>query len=287
MGVPRKSMSGAPTPIYGMSCRSCFCNEIVILALAVIAIVSNAWTVSQSGSLPGISQVGLWGISCGSASPGYVNAEGEYIASNITAQVANSFESSFTNPMGQSTTCNEISPELAGVTNSSRFTIEDFYTLYLGDDYSVQGQIARACSIGFLAFGVVKIIIAFSKLYGCQYGGCAIWTTQFLQFAAGGAAFGAYMYIVMMAADSVPAVDLAPAADQAEAIVAAPTSTDPLKYAGWALWAFLVSVGLTFVGLCIHTISKCVACCAGGQESSPAYDEESQFLGKAPMNGMS
>ena len=95
--VPRKSMSGAPTPIYGMSCRSCFCNnclcgtlfffnEIVILALAVIAIVSNAWTVSQSGSLPGISQVGLWGISCGSASPGYVNAEGEYIASNITAR---------------------------------------------------------------------------------------------------------------------------------------------------------------------------------------------------------
>ena len=77
------------------SCRSCVCNaclcgtlfllmEIVTIALAVIAVVSNAWAVSLNGSLPGIVTVGLFGIQCGNTAPGYVSADGEYIATNIT-----------------------------------------------------------------------------------------------------------------------------------------------------------------------------------------------------------
>ena len=106
--------------------------------------------------------------------------------------VANSFVDSFTNPEGQQTTCNDISPALAEVVGGGeRFTIEDFYTAYLGGDFSVQWQVARACAIGFVALGFVKVVIAISKMCGCRFGGLAIWTTQLLQFAAGGVAFAA------------------------------------------------------------------------------------------------
>lgn len=284
-------------------CNACLCgtlfftNEVVVLALAVIAIVSNAWAVSLGGSMPGISSVGLFGIQCGSVEPGYVGADGEYIATNITADVANSFVDSFTNPEGQQTTCNDISPALAEVVGGGeRFTIEDFYTAYLGGDFSVQWQVARACAIGFVALGFVKVVIAISKMCGCRFGGLAIWTTQLLQFAAGGVAFAAYMYMLFMAAENASVVPAAePGAEVPEVAingsgaeyVAGPASGDPLKYAGWALWTFLVSVGLTFVGLVVHMIVGCCMCCMGSAPAGVLDDEESQFMTGKPANGMS